>query len=120
MMLLQNGGSYYTPNGKQSALGTAQAYQSFKSWTDLYSQYEVDKESNMFTRMRTGATPIGIAGYTEYIQFLTSAPELYGRWGITAVPGIVNQDGTISRETGSVSKTANLILSQSDKQEEDV
>ncbi len=113
MMLLQNGGSYYTPNGKQSALGTAQAYQSFKSWTDLYSQYEVDEESNMFTRMRTGATPIGIAGYTEYIQFLTSAPELYGRWGITAVPGIVNQDGTISRETGSVSK----ILSQSDKQE---
>ncbi len=117
MMLLQNGGSYYTPNGKQSALGTAQAYQAFKSWTDLYSQYEVDEESNLFTRMRTGATPLGVAGYTEYIQFLTSAPELYGRWGVTAVPGIANPDGTVSRETGSVSKTANLILSQSDKQE---
>ncbi len=117
MMLLQNGGSYYSPNGKSSALGTAQAYQAFKSWTDLYSQYEVDEESNLFTRMRTGATPLGVAGYTEYIQFLTSAPELYGRWGVTAVPGIANPDGTISRETGSVSKTANLILSQSDKQE---
>ena len=117
MMLLQNGGSYYSADGKSSALDSAAAYQAFKSWTDLYSQYEVDEESNLFTRMRTGATPLGIAGYTEYIQFLTSAPELYGRWGITLVPGIENEDGTISRETGSVSKTANLILSQSDKQE---
>lgn len=118
MMLLQNGGSYYTPSGKESALGTAQAYRAFKSWTDLYSQYEVDEEANLFTRMRTGATPLGVAGYTEYIQFLTSAPELYGRWGIGAVPGIANADGTVSRETGSVSKTANVILAQSDKQDE--
>ncbi len=117
MMLLQNGGSYYKDGGRASALDSAEAYQAFKSWTDLYSQYEVDEESNIFTRMRTGATPIGIAGYTEYIQFLTSAPELYGRWGITKVPGIAAEDGTIQRSTGSISKTANIILAQSDKQE---
>ncbi len=117
MMLLQNGGSYYKDGGRSSALDSAEAYQAFKSWTDLYSQYEVDEESNLFTRMRTGATPIGIGGYTEYMQFLTSAPELYGRWGIAKVPGSLNADGTINRSTGSISKTANLILAQSDKQE---
>lgn len=118
MQLLQNGGSYYTADGKQSALGSPEAYQAFKAWTDLYSQYEVDEEANMFTRMRTGATPLGVGGYSEYMQFLTSAPELYGRWGVALVPGIANADGTVSRQTGSVSKTANLILAQSDKQEE--
>lgn len=117
MMLLQNGGSYYNDDGKSSAIGSPEAYQAFKSWTNLYSQYEVDEESNLFTRMRMGETPIGIAGYSEYIQFLTSAPELYGRWGISLVPGMVNADGTVSRETGSISKTANIILAQSEKQD---
>lgn len=117
MMLLQNGGSYYSEDGKSSAIGSPEAYQAFKSWTNLYSQYEVDEEANMFTRMRTGETPLGIGGYSEYIQFLTSAPELYGRWGITLVPGSAAEDGTIRRDTGSISKTANIILSQSDKQE---
>ncbi len=117
MMLLQNGGSYYSADGKSSAVGSPEAYQAFKSWTNLYSQYEVDEESNLFTRMRTGETPIGIGGYSAYIQFLTSAPELYGRWGIVPVPGIMQEDGTINRRTGTVSNTANVILAQSDKQE---
>ena len=118
MMLLQNNGAYYTEDGKASALDTGEAYQAFKTWTDWYSQYEVDEESNLFTRMRSGATPLGIGGYTEYIQFLTTAPELYGRWGIALVPGTESEDGTIIRDTGSISNTANMILSQSDKQEE--
>lgn len=117
MMLLQNGGSYYSPDGKSSAVGSPESYKAFKDWTNLYSQYEVDEESNLFTRMRTGETPIGIGGYSAYIQFLTSAPELYGRWGIVPVPGIQNPDGTINRKTGSISNTANVILAQSDKQE---
>lgn len=117
MMLLQNGGSYYSADGKASAIGSPEAYQAFKSWTNLYSQYEVDEESNLFTRMRTGETPIGIGGYSAYIQFLTSAPELYGRWGIVPVPGTIKEDGTLNSQTGSISNTANVILAQSDKQE---
>ena len=117
MMLLQNGGAYYSADGKSSAIDSPEAYQAFRDWTNLYSQYEVDEESNLFTRMRMGETPIGIAGYTEYVQLLTSAPELYGRWGIGLVPGILQEDGGINRSTGSISKTANIILEQSDKQE---
>ncbi len=118
MLLLQNGGSYYKDGGRTSALDSPQAYQAFRSWTELYSQYEVDEEANLFTRMRMGATPLGIAGYSEYIQFLTSAPELYGRWGVALVPGLEDGSGNITRATGSISKTANLILAQSDKQKE--
>lgn len=117
MLLMQNGGSYYTKDGKSSALDSAKAYQAFKAWTEMYSQYEVDEESNFFSRMRSGAMPIGIGGYSNYIQFLTSAPELYGRWGIAPVPGIEQEDGTIDESTGTMALTANMIFSQSDKQE---
>lgn len=117
MLLMQNGGSYYTKDGKASALDSANAYQAFKAWTEMYSQYEIDEESNFFSRMRSGAMPIGIGGYSNYIQFLTSAPELYGRWGIAPVPGIEQEDGTINQSTGTMALTANMIFSQSDKQD---
>lgn len=117
MLLMQNGGSYYTKDGKASALDSAEAYQAFKAWTEMYSQYEIDEESNFFSRMRSGAMPIGIGGYSNYIQFLTSAPELYGRWGIAPVPGIEQEDGTIDQSTGTMALTANMIFSQSDKQD---
>ncbi len=118
MLLLQNGGTYYSEDGKSSALDSAEAYQAFVQWTNLYSQYDVDEESSLFSRMRTGQTPLGIGSYSDYITFLTSAPELYGRWGIALVPGILQEDGTIDRTTGTMSSTANMILSQSEHQEE--
>ncbi|MCI8800413.1 MAG: extracellular solute-binding protein [Lachnospiraceae bacterium] len=117
MLLMQHGGSYYTADGKKSALDSAEAYQAFKMWTEMYSQYDIDEESNFFSRMRSGAMPIGIGGYSNYIQFLTSAPELYGRWGIAPVPGIEDKNGMITRSTGTLSQTANIIFSQSDRQD---
>ncbi len=117
MLLLQKNGSYYTEDGEFSALDSAQGYSAFKMWTDLYSNYGVDEESNFFTRMRTGTMPIGIGNYTTYMQLLTSAPELYGRWGVAPVPGIPKEDGTINNTVGTMSSTASIILAQSDKQE---
>lgn len=61
--------------------------------------------------------PIGISNYTGYLQLLTSAPELYGRWSIAPVPGTVQADGTVSHAVGTTASTAGVILSQSDKQE---
>ena len=42
----------------------------------------------------TGTMPIGIGNFTTYMQLMTSAPELYGRWSIAPVPGTRQADGT--------------------------
>ncbi len=117
MLLLQMGGAYYRDGGAMSALDTPEAYSAFKTWTDLYANYGIDEESNFFTRIRTGTTPIGIGNYTMYLQLLTSAPELYGRWSISPVPGTVQADGRVLHTVGTTASTANMILSQSTKQE---
>ena len=117
MLLLQMGGDYYVGDGEASALDTPEAYKAFKFWTDMYANYGIDAESNFFTRIRTGTMPIGIGNYGTYLQLLTSAPELYGRWSIAPVPGTKQADGTVSHAVGTTSSTAGVILSQSDKQE---
>ncbi len=116
MLLLQMGGDYYRENGSASGLDTPEAYKAFKTWTDMYANYEIDAESNFFTRIRTGTMPIGIGNFTTYMQLMTSAPELYGRWSIAPVPGTLQADGTVKHTVGTTAATADIILSQSDKQ----
>ena len=118
MLLLQKGGSYYSNDLRFSALDSAVAYDAFKMWTSLYTNYDVDEQSNFFTRMRTGTQPIGIGNYATYLQLLTSAPELYGRWAIAPVPGTVQEDGSVNNIVGTISSTSCMILEQSDKQQE--
>lgn len=117
MLLLQKGGAYYSEDLKHSALDSAVAYDAFKMWTSLYTNYDVDEQSNFFTRMRTGTQPIGIGNYSTYLQLLTSAPELYGRWAIAPVPGFEEENGEINNVVGTISSTSCMILKQSDKQE---
>ena len=117
MLLLQMGGDYYRDGGVSSGLDSPEAYQAFKAWTDMYANYGIDEESNFFTRIRTGTMPIGIGNFTTYMQLLTSAPELYGRWSIAPVPGTRQADGTVSHAVGTTASTANIILAQSDKQD---
>lgn len=117
LLLLQNGGTYYHGGGAGSALDTPEAYRAFKFWTDMYRNYGIDAESNFFTRIRTGTMPIGIANFATYLSLITSAPELYGQWTIAPVPGTVQADGSVSHAIGTTASTANIILSQSEKQD---
>ena len=117
MLLLQMGGDYYRGQGEASGLDTPEAYKAFKAWTDMYANYEIDAESNFFTRIRTGTMPIGIGNFTTYMQLMTSAPELYGRWSIAPVPGTRQADGTVKHTVGTTAATADIILSQSEKKD---
>lgn len=124
MFLIQQGGSYYTEDGMYSGLDTPQAYNAFKQWTDLYTSYGLDAESSFFTRFRNGTLPIGIGAYASYMQVLTQAPELYGRWGIAPMIGTgtgkVDENGEeiVDNRVGGISLTSCQIMSQSDQQEE--
>lgn len=116
MFLIQNGGSFYTEDGKYSALDSSAAYLAFKSWTDLYVSYGLDAETNFFTEFRTGTTPIGVGTFSTYIQLQEAAPELYGRWEIAPMLGTLREDGTIDRSMGGISSTSCMIMSQAEKE----
>lgn len=132
MNLIQEGGAYYRDTkesdgsyiapdaavqGLYSNLDTPEAFSAFEKWTDMYVDYGIDAESSFFTRFRTGTLPIGIAAYASYMQVLTQAPELYGRWSIAPMLGVEQEDGTIDNRVGGISLTACQVMSQSEKQQ---
>ena len=86
--LYQNGGAFYTntSNGIRAALNTPQAYQAFKQWTNLYTQWQVPLAANIFTRFQTGQVPLAIGGYPEFVQLSVAAPQIAGLWGISTIP----------------------------------
>ncbi len=110
--LLQNGGTYYTSDLKKTAFDTTVAYEAFKSWTDLYVEYGLDRSFDFFNRFRTGEMPLGIMSYVTYNQLYAAAPEIRGLWGMTAVPGTPDENGNINR-TETASGTAAVLLNDS-------
>lgn len=117
MFLLQNGGAFYTKDGKASALDTQEAYIAFEQYIKTYTMYGAPTSANFFNRFRTGEMPIGLEGYSLYVQLLAAAPELSGRWGILPIPGVLQADGTVNRNTAGYVGEADIILEQSDKKE---
>lgn len=121
--LFQNGGSYYRDGGLTSNLDTPEAYQAFKSLVELYTNYGVpfytsgSAQLNFFNGFRIGTIPIGIGGYNEYLQLLTAAPDIAGKWSIALIPGLKQADGTINRSYGTMVTTCSMMMASSDQQE---
>lgn len=107
--LLQSGGAYYNSNLSATALNTNEAYDAFKKWTELYTEYGLDRSFDFFNRFRTGEMPLGIMSYSTYNQLYAAAPEIRGLWSFTLIPGTVKEDGTIDR-TESSSGTGAIML----------
>lgn len=134
MFLIQNEGTYYCDStekkDKESArmgdatqglytnLDTEAGIKSFQQWCEMYTNYGLDAESSFFTRFRTGTLPIGTCTYASYMQILTTAPELYGRWEIAPMIGSYNEDGEFENSVSGISITADMIMSQTEKKDE--
>ncbi|MDC7234381.1 MAG: extracellular solute-binding protein [Spirochaetales bacterium] len=115
--LYQMNGTFYKDMGRKSGLDSPEAFQAFKTWTELYTNYKVPVQADFYNRMRTGTMPIGVGNYYTYILLSTAAPELKGRWDIAPMPGIRNAEGEVERWAGGMS-TASIILNQSSKKED--
>lgn len=114
----QNDVEFYEPGGLKTALDQPEAYTAFKQWTDLFNTYALEREvPSFYQHFRSGTMPIGISDYNMYVQLSAAAPELNGRWGIALIPGIEQEDGTISRWAGGGQRTG-VIFKQSQKKEE--
>ncbi|MBR4073300.1 MAG: extracellular solute-binding protein [Clostridia bacterium] len=114
-LLLQNGGTYYNENFTATAFNTQVAYDAFTAWTDLYTEYGLDRSFDFFNRFRTGEMPIGIMSYLTYNQLYAAAPEIRGLWAMTNIPGTV-KDGSINR-TETAAGTAAVILEDCKKKD---
>jgi len=115
--IFQNGASYYTADGKKSALDTPQAYQAFKECAELYTNYGIPISADFFNRMRSGEMPMGISNFRMYMLFTAAAPELAGRWGIAPIPGTLKSDGTIDRSAGGLASSCACILNASNQKD---
>ena len=116
-LMWQHGLSIYNENGTATAITDKKALDVFEMWTDFYLKYDFLKEADFYNRLRVGVMPLGIAPYTNYMTFYSTAPEIRGRWGIALVPGVENEDGTINRSVaGSGSGCA--IIEKSNKKEQ--
>lgn len=116
--LYQNEGSYYKDNNTKSNLTSAEAYDAFEQFTNLYRIYGVPVQADFYNRFRTGQMPMGIGNFDTYIKLSSAAPEIYGKWDVAPIPGMVNDEGEINRASGGVGTTAAMILKNSDKIDE--
>jgi len=116
--LFQNGGSFYSEDGMVSRLDTAEAYQAFKEYTELFTNYGVPETANFYQYMRSGVMPLGVGDFNMYMQLSVAAPEITGKWGICPLPGVMQEDGTINRSAGAITDKGDVIMKQSDKPEQ--
>ena len=116
-MLYQAGGSYYNEDLTATALTTKLSVDVFTKYTDLFTQYSLPVNYDLFNRFRTGEMPIGFTTYTFYNQLKQAAPEISGLWEMTLLPGTVREDGTISHIDGA-SGTAIVAIKSGTVREE--
>lgn len=114
-ILLQNGGQYYTDDLKKTAFDTQIAYDAFTQWTELYTEYGLDRSFDFYNRFRTGEMPLGIMSYTLYNQLYAAAPEIRGLWAFAPVPGTATATGLNRAE--SATGTAAIILEDAEDQQ---
>lgn len=115
--LFQMGGEFYRNEGTASALDTPEALEAISLWTSLYTNFNISQEASFYNRFRTGEIPIGVADYSTYVQLMTTAPELTGRWKMVPIPGIRTNDGSIDRSVGGASQTG-IIFESTDHSED--
>ncbi len=116
--LFQNGGEFYTEDGMKSALDTPEAYLAFKEYTELFTNFNVEKTANFYQNLRSGIMPLGVGDFNTYMQLSVAAPEIAGKWGICPLPGVMLEDGTIDRSAGAITEKGDVIMKQSDKPEQ--
>ncbi len=118
-LLFQHGGDIYNEKLTASGFDTPEAYDAFVQLCDFVTKYGIPTSANFFNRFRSGEMPIGYGDMTAYMQIITAAPEIAGRWGITRLPAFVKEDGKLNYTRSGGSETSVIILDNDDLQLEE-
>lgn len=92
----QRGLSLYNDELNATALSTIEATSVFDYWTDLYTEFDFQKEADFYNRFRVGVMPLGISPYSTYITLYSAAPEIKGRWAVACVPGTKGGNNSVA------------------------
>ena len=115
-LLLQHGLSLYNADKTATSLGETETIRVFEDWTNYYTRYSLPQEYSFFNRFRVGLMPLAIQSYAQYSVLSAAAPEITGRWEMAEIPGVLQEDGTISNGQAGFG-TGSVILEQSDNPE---
>ena len=115
-MLIQNGGKIYNDEKNSTILNSKTSIDAFSFWTDFYAKYSLNPDENFYQRFRIGTSPLGIAAYTQYLTFKVSAPEIDGKWVISELPGIVEDDGSINNACTGAGTGCAIMKSSKEKE----
>lgn len=116
-MYKQKGLEIYANEGEFCLLDSVNSIETFRSFTNLFTNYSFPLTYNFLNRFRTGEMPIGISGLSFYNEIAIAAPEIDGLWDIAQIPGTRREDGSIVRTAISNASGA-MIMSSSDRKED--
>ena len=115
-MLLQNNETLYNDELNGTRLASALSVKVFSFWTDFYTKYKLNPDVNFYQRFRVGTVPLGVATYTQYLTFEVAAAEIEGKWGIAALPGFENEDGTINNVSSGAGTGCSIMGTSKNKE----
>lgn len=95
-LMMQSGCDLYNDELNKSSITDVTSINVFSDWVKMYTDYGYLKEADFYNRFRNGSMPLGIASYTTYMTFYSTAPEISNRWKITNVPGTVDGNNYIA------------------------
>lgn len=97
-LIFQNNGKLFTEDGLRTAIDQPDAVKGVQALGNLFIAYSLDKEViSFFNSFRYSSLPVGIAELNDYILIKNGAPELDGKWALSAYPGTKQEDGSVSR-----------------------
>ena len=115
-ILLQSGRSLYTADGRATTLTDPGTIAVFDRWTGYYTKLKLSRTMDFYNRFRVGTCPIGVASYTMYTTLKATAPEIDGLWGMTLIPGTVQQDGSVSHISAGGGTACSILNGTADPQ----
>jgi ABC-type glycerol-3-phosphate transport system substrate-binding protein len=115
-LLYQQGQEIYKDKQTLTAFDTKISLNTFKKYTEFFTNYGLPLYYDSANRFRTGEMPVIISDYSLYNTLSIFAPEIKGLWKMTGIPGFKKAEGIDNTvATGSI---GSIILSQSKKQKQ--
>lgn len=111
-LVFQRDGKFYKDDLTSTDFDNTTVTNAFCDWTNLYTQYNLPLQYDLFNRFRTGEMPIAFAPYTIFNQINFAAPEIKGLWGIASVPGTKDSNNKINKSVAASSSTGAVIFTK--------
>ncbi len=94
----------------QVALSSEEALTGIKLMTDIFTVYGMPLQvPSFYNHFRYGTLPIGVSNLADYLKLTYAAPEIAGLWQIAPSPGVLREDGELSRWTISAGQATMIF-----------